>query len=155
MIFVNSMSDLFHEDASGSFIRSVFGVMESASWHTFQVLTKRPERALELWQFRFSDRYSEQLMLLPGFDQRWLADMLRSALLGQEMSVGNVRHFVLTKTPCYLYVDALKSLEQDGSLEVVKVPLKRKRGSFAAHVDDPDFIVRFQQGRGQQELFPL
>jgi protein gp37 len=43
-IFVNSMSDLFHEEAPDSFIRRVFEVMSRASWHTFQVLTKRAER---------------------------------------------------------------------------------------------------------------
>ena len=47
-IFVNSMSDLFHEDVDVSFIRSVFDVMTAASWHKFQVLTKRSERAAEL-----------------------------------------------------------------------------------------------------------
>jgi protein gp37 len=48
MIFVNSMSDLFHEDAKLDFIRKVFDVMRRASWHTFQVLTKRSQRLLEL-----------------------------------------------------------------------------------------------------------
>ncbi len=48
MIFVNSMSDLFHKDVPPEFIARCFAVMEEASRHTFQVLTKRPERALEL-----------------------------------------------------------------------------------------------------------
>lgn len=47
-IFVNSMSDLFHPDVPEQFIGRVFDVMEEASHHQFQVLTKRPERALEL-----------------------------------------------------------------------------------------------------------
>ena len=41
IIFVNSMSDLFHKDISVEFIDSVFDTMEQAHWHTFQVLTKR------------------------------------------------------------------------------------------------------------------
>ena len=41
-VFVNSMSDLFHEDVPATFIRRVFDVMRRAHWHTFQVLTKRP-----------------------------------------------------------------------------------------------------------------
>src|SRR5688572_12017681 len=41
MIFVNSMSDLFHKDIPDEFIARVFGTMEAAHWHTFQVLTKR------------------------------------------------------------------------------------------------------------------
>ena len=44
MVFVNSMSDLFHEQVSFSYIRRVFLVMQKADRHTFQVLTKRPER---------------------------------------------------------------------------------------------------------------
>jgi protein gp37 len=47
-IFVNSMSDLFHEDVPEEFIRKVFAVMQEASWHRFQVLTKRSSRLLEL-----------------------------------------------------------------------------------------------------------
>jgi protein gp37 len=50
MIFVNSMSDLFHQDVPLDFIQKVFDVMRRASWHTFQVLTKRSERLLELNQ---------------------------------------------------------------------------------------------------------
>lgn len=48
MIFVNSMSDLFHKDVPVDFIQSIFSVMRRASWHTFQVLTKREDRLLEL-----------------------------------------------------------------------------------------------------------
>ena len=44
-IFVNSMSDLFHKDVPEEFILQVFETMRYADWHTFQVLTKRPERA--------------------------------------------------------------------------------------------------------------
>lgn len=47
-IFVNSMSDLFHEMVPTAFIEKVFGVMLKARWHRFQVLTKRSERFLEL-----------------------------------------------------------------------------------------------------------
>jgi protein gp37 len=48
MIFVNSMSDLFHEDVPMSFIHNVFDVMHKASQHTFQVLTKRSQRLLKI-----------------------------------------------------------------------------------------------------------
>lgn len=48
IIFVNSMSDLFHEDVPLSFVHEVFSVMRDCPQHTFQVLTKRPERAREL-----------------------------------------------------------------------------------------------------------
>jgi protein gp37 len=44
MVFVNSMSDLFHERVPASYIRLVFDTMAAADWHVFQVLTKRPGR---------------------------------------------------------------------------------------------------------------
>jgi protein gp37 len=47
-IFVNSMSDLFHEDVPLSYIQDVFSVMRRANWHQYQVLTKRSDRLLEL-----------------------------------------------------------------------------------------------------------
>lgn len=47
-IFVNSMSDLFHEDVPHAFIERVFATMVGASWHTFQILTKRAERLAEM-----------------------------------------------------------------------------------------------------------
>ena len=48
LIFVNSMSDLFHEGVPIEFIESVFDVMERAHWHVFQLLTKRHERLQSL-----------------------------------------------------------------------------------------------------------
>lgn len=48
MIFVNSMSDLFHKGVPDEFVAKVFDVMRQANWHIFQVLTKRSER-LRVW----------------------------------------------------------------------------------------------------------
>lgn len=48
MIFVNSMSDLFHEEVPLSYISRVAAAMHLARWHTYQVLTKRSERLREL-----------------------------------------------------------------------------------------------------------
>ena len=48
MVFVNSMSDLFHADIPLDFIQQVFDVMTRANWHTFQILTKRAERLAQL-----------------------------------------------------------------------------------------------------------
>ena len=47
-IFVNSMSDLFHEAIPEEYIRRVFEVMGQADWHVFQVLTKRAKRLAEI-----------------------------------------------------------------------------------------------------------
>jgi protein gp37 len=48
LVFVNSMSDLFHPEIPDEFIKAVFSMMQQAHWHQFQVLTKRPERMLEI-----------------------------------------------------------------------------------------------------------
>lgn len=48
LVFVNSMSDLFHRDVTDEQIVAVFGVMANCQQHTFQVLTKRPERVVKL-----------------------------------------------------------------------------------------------------------
>ncbi len=51
MVFVNSMSDLFHEDVPFEFVAAVYGVMAASPAHTFQVLTKRPARMLEFFEW--------------------------------------------------------------------------------------------------------
>lgn len=48
VVFTNSMSDLFHEDIPFEFLERVFDTMRRAHWHTFQVLTKREDRLVEL-----------------------------------------------------------------------------------------------------------
>ncbi len=54
-IFVNSMSDLFHEKVPDDYIVAVFEVMKIARWHTFQVLTKRAERMAALLRSRLAE----------------------------------------------------------------------------------------------------
>lgn len=49
VIFVNSMSDLFHHDVPDEYVRRIFEVMLRADWHVYQVLTKRPARALRFY----------------------------------------------------------------------------------------------------------
>ena len=55
-IFVNSMSDLFHEDVPEYFLDQVFAIMALAPRHTFQILTKRPERMHAYLDDRFDNR---------------------------------------------------------------------------------------------------
>ncbi|MGQ0665359.1 MAG: DUF5131 family protein, partial [Pseudomonadota bacterium] len=78
-IFVNSMSDLFHEDVPVSFIQRIWDVMARAHWHTFQVLTKRSGRMRKVLT-------SDGLEVLPNVwlgtsvesaDYRWRLDELR------------------------------------------------------------------------------
>lgn len=69
-IFVNSMSDLFHEAIPFEYIASVFAVMEVTTRHTYQVLTKRPQRMLEF--FKWVEEFES---LWPGdrFHEHWPA----------------------------------------------------------------------------------
>lgn len=56
-IFVNSLSDLFHADVPDQFLHEVYHTMEQrAHWHTYQVLTKRPERMLAYLAWRYDAR---------------------------------------------------------------------------------------------------
>ncbi len=59
-IFVNSMSDLFHEDSTREFVRRCFDVMVSADWHIYQVLTKRPKR-MRVFSNEFARRYGHDI----------------------------------------------------------------------------------------------
>ena len=79
LVFVNSMSDLFHEEVPFTFIREIFGVMEQASQHQFQILTKRADRLKAL---------AEKLpwpdnvwigVTVEDADNTWRIDCLRSA----------------------------------------------------------------------------
>jgi len=54
MIFVNSMSDLFHKEIPNAFIGNVFETMERANWHTFQILTKRSSLMRNFLRRRYS-----------------------------------------------------------------------------------------------------
>jgi protein gp37 len=56
MIFVNSMSDLFHKDVPEAFIDEVFDTMERANWHTFQLLTKRSSLMRDYLIRRYRDK---------------------------------------------------------------------------------------------------
>jgi protein gp37 len=55
MIFVNSMSDLFHKEVPFTFVDRVFDTMEKASWHSFQVLTKRSSRMRDYVRRRYAN----------------------------------------------------------------------------------------------------
>jgi protein gp37 len=55
MIFVNSMSDLFHKGVPVSFVDAVFDTMEASDWHVFQVLTKRSSRMRDYLKKRYRD----------------------------------------------------------------------------------------------------
>lgn len=76
MYFVNSMSDLFHESVTNEQLDQIFAVMTLTPHHTYQVLTKRPERMLEYFS---DDRYA-----LIAFSQ---AQLLEKGLIGIEEAI--------------------------------------------------------------------
>ena len=60
MVFVNSMSDLFHKDVSDDYVERVAEVMRVANWHTYQVLTKRSERMRDMLNSNLSELATER-----------------------------------------------------------------------------------------------
>lgn len=109
-VFVNSMSDLFHEDVPDDFIDQVFAVMALCPQHTFQVLTKRPERMLGV----LADLYGKR--------------PLRNVWLGvsvEDQATANERIPLLLETPAAVrWVSAEPLLEEviifslDGPVDV-------------------------------------
>lgn len=74
-VFVNSMSDLFHESLSNEDIAAVFGVMAACPKHTFQVLTKRPERARSWFAW---------ISTQTDYRDRWIGSVAEAELLCRE-----------------------------------------------------------------------
>lgn len=81
LIFVNSMSDLFHEDVSQEFIWKVWSVMERTPKHTYQILTKRPERMAKL--------------RLPALSNVWLGTSIEDQAVCERLEY-------LKETPAYV-----------------------------------------------------
>jgi protein gp37 len=105
MVFVNSMSDLFHGDVPDEFIDDVFSIMSSAKQHTFQVLTKRPKRML---------RWHETLVVRPDIypiPNLWLGF---SASTQDELDEGLP---YLLKTPA-----AVRGVSLEPLLEYIECP---------------------------------
>ncbi len=76
-IFVNSMSDLYHERVPVTFIRKVFNTMVRARWHTFQILTKRAKRLAALGPALPWRPNIWQGVSIENMDVAWRADELR------------------------------------------------------------------------------
>lgn len=71
MVFTNSMSDLYHEAIPDEYIAQVFAVMAQASQHTFQCLTKRPERMRDLMASEHFQNLVASTRRTPDFDFEW------------------------------------------------------------------------------------
>ena len=75
-IFVNSMSDLFHEDMPYWYLKKCFDIMNIANWHRYQILTKRPERMQE-----FAESYGE----IP--DHVWMGTSVEMAFYKKRIDI--------------------------------------------------------------------
>lgn len=83
-IFVNSMSDLFHEDVPTLFIDAVFGVMAMTPQHTYQILTKRPERMLKYFEIGSGRMFYWALMACNVIQQMNACDPEDAARIAHE-----------------------------------------------------------------------
>jgi len=93
-IFVNSMSDLFHEDVPFEFVKQVWDVIASAQHHTFQILTKRPERLLAFHRW------------LAGADDLSITEWPRNAWIGvsaEDQDTFDQRVEILGRTPAAVH----------------------------------------------------
>ena len=88
-IFVNSMSDLFHESVPFEWIDQAFAVMSLTAHHTYQILTKRPDRMLEYFS-DLNDRTLKIMACLP----RWIARDAAYAGKGLTDSLGEREYFL-------------------------------------------------------------
>ena len=105
MVFVNSMSDLFHEKVPEEYIRIVFEIMNLADWHTYQILTKRPNR-----MERVLKRLPPRLLAAPHI---WLGVTAEDRAHG----LPRLKHLVATPAAVrFLSVEPL--LEDLGSLSL-------------------------------------
>ena len=89
-IFVNSMSDLFHEDVPDEFIEEVFDRILQADWHTYQILTKRPERMRSFmvsWMAGLKVQIIEHVWLGVSVEDQQTADERIPLLLATPASI--------------------------------------------------------------------
>jgi protein gp37 len=93
-IFVNSMSDLFHEEVKSDWIAAIFSVIEASPRHTFQILTKRPERMRE-WVAPFDAwlRYAADTTFALRFKHVWLGVSV------EDQATAGERIPILLRTP--------------------------------------------------------
>ena len=120
VVFVNSMSDLFHARVSDSFIRAVFKVMEETPRHTYQVLTKRPKRLAKL------------AATLPLADNIWLGVSVENSATAWRLD--HVRHI----DAAVRFVSAEPLLESHHQAD----DFCQRRGEVAARFQKPSELRR-------------
>lgn len=121
-IFVCPRGDLFHEAVPDQFIADVFGIMAASSQHVFQVLTKRPDRALKLLgagcMGGFETAVEECLALYSDKDLVWPLPNVWFGVSAEDQATANERIPLLLKTPA-----AVRWLSMEPLLECVDLQL--------------------------------
>jgi three-Cys-motif partner protein len=96
-------------------------VMKTAMWKVDQT-----------GSFRFSDKNnSSQLSLFKNYNENLCADDLSLNLKGKTRTLYEIKEFVLSETPAYLYKPSLKLLEKKGLLKISNVPTQRRQGTYS------------------------
>lgn len=136
-VFVNSTSDLFHNEVSAGFIAQVFAVMMAAERHTFQILTKRPQRMTALLNDRnFSLRllpiaYHELTGDCPdAHDKKWPVPNLWLGVSVEDQRAASERIPYLLDTPAALRFLSCEPLL--GPVDLTDVPLKHHTAAIPA-----------------------
>jgi len=109
MYFVNSMSDLFHDDVPDEFIWQVFRTMRLASQHTFQVLTKRAERMQSMLRER-TNEHAIRTLEEPGFNIHWPLPNVWLGVSVEDQARADARIPLLLQTPAAVRFLSLEPL---------------------------------------------
>lgn len=89
--------------------------------------------------YRFSDATDpDQLKLLSGFDDEWLADHLALHFAGQRVEIGELREYILTETPCHRYATAVKILERRNKISAKSRPKIAYSQDFSEWIEFAD-----------------
>jgi len=164
MYFVNSMSDLFHESLSNEDIAVVWGIMAACPQHTFQVLTKRPQRAAQWFEWLRQRAESERLTTFPEKSIEWhLGEVIGAAALSNVYTrQSNIAEWPLPNVWIGTSVENEDVIERIGHL--VQVPARVRFLScepllgplnLQGQLDDIDWvIVGGESGPGARPMKP-
>ncbi|MEN8153569.1 MAG: phage Gp37/Gp68 family protein [Acidobacteriota bacterium] len=129
IIFVCSMSDLFHEDVPEDFILKVFKIMNRARHHIFQVLTKRSERLVEL---------NKKI--------RWTENIWLGVTVESELNIGRVDNLIKTDASVkFLSLEPLLSEIPGIPLDCIDWVIVGGESGFNARPIHPDWVRNIQQ----------
>jgi protein gp37 len=127
MVFVNSMSDLFHERIPGGFIFDVLTVIWRAKRHTFQVLTKRPERMREVMEAHYRS------IQRPPLENLWLG------VSAENQETADERIPFLLQTPAAIRFTSLEPLL--GPVDFRIIPEFNKCGAAGQELVDNFWVI--------------